>query len=99
MSSLLREPLIRLENLFGDRLVKGARRAGRAKKVLEMALLDFANRRLAALVDAQRQATCAGGGCRQQSRGEIALGVGKTMLMLMLIAFCIMAWSLLASWQ
>ena len=56
-----------------------------------MALLDFARRRHAGLSDAQRLPDRATGVGRQQSRGEIAVEVGKTMLILVLIALGIVA--------
>ena len=56
-----------------------------------MASLDFARRRPAGRSDAQRLPNRATGVGRQQSRGEIAVEVGKTMLILMLIALGVVA--------
>jgi hypothetical protein len=56
-----------------------------------MALLDFASRRAAGLSNAQHPPTRAVGTSRQQSRVEAAVEVGKTMLILMLVALGIVA--------
>lgn len=56
-----------------------------------MALLDLAKRRPAGLLHAQRLPNRTVGTNRQQSRGEIAVEVGKTMLILMLVALGIVA--------
>jgi hypothetical protein len=56
-----------------------------------MALLDLAKRRPAGLSHARRLPNRAVGANRQQSRGEIAVEVGKTMLILMLVALGIVA--------
>ena len=56
-----------------------------------MALLEFARRRPPAILDARPLPNRAVGGSRQQSRVEVAAEVGKTMLILMLIAFGIVA--------
>jgi hypothetical protein len=56
-----------------------------------MALLDLAKRRRAGLSHARRLPNRAVGTNRQQSRGEIAVEVGKTMLILMLVALGIVA--------
>ena len=56
-----------------------------------MALLDFARRRPAGLSQAPNRSDRAAGVCRQQSRIEIAVEIGRTMLILMLIALSIVA--------
>jgi hypothetical protein len=56
-----------------------------------MALLDFARRRPAGFSYAQRPPERAVRASRQPSRVEIAIEVGKTMLILMLIALSIVA--------
>ena len=56
-----------------------------------MALLDFSRRRPVGLSHAQRASNRAIGVGRQQSRLDIAIEVGKTMLILMLVALGIVA--------
>jgi len=56
-----------------------------------MALLDFARRRPAGLSHAPNRSDRAAGVGRQQSRIEIAVEIGRTMLILMLIALSIVA--------
>jgi hypothetical protein len=56
-----------------------------------MALLDLTKPRPAGLSQAQPLPNRAVGANRQQSRGEIAVEVGKTMLILMLVALGIVA--------
>jgi hypothetical protein len=60
-------------------------------RVWIMALLDLAKRRPAGLSHAQRLPNRVVGTNRQQSRGEIAVEVGKTMFVLMLVALGIVA--------
>ena len=56
-----------------------------------MALLDFARRRPAGLLHRPSLSDRAAGVGRQQSRVEIAVEIGKTMLILVLIALSIVA--------
>jgi hypothetical protein len=56
-----------------------------------MALLEFARRQHVGLSNAQRAPNRAVGAGRQQSRLDIAIEVSKTMLILMLVAFGIVA--------
>ena len=56
-----------------------------------MALLDFARRRPAGLSHAPSRSDRAAGVGRQQSRIEIVVEIGRTMLILMLIALSIVA--------
>jgi hypothetical protein len=56
-----------------------------------MALLDFARRRPVGLLHAPSRSARAAGVGRQQSRIEIAVEIGRTMLILMLIALSIVA--------
>ena len=56
-----------------------------------MALLEFGRRRPVGLSHAQRAPNRAVGAGRQQSQLDIAIEVGKTMLILMLVALGIVA--------
>jgi hypothetical protein len=83
---------LRLENLSADRFFNGAPRwAGNWGCI--MASLEFARRRTRPAGPSLGPSlpNRAVGVGRQQSRGEIAVEVGKTMLILMLIALGIVA--------